>query len=513
VKSAEQGTTIFAKRDVGPEEEATGVAQHKAEFLTCRSFCYSSSMKHHSAMYSLLLFLVIGCKNNSSGNNDVAGSGGTVVDGGGGSTTDGSGGDGGGPAGDVYLHVEIEGDGLGSVEFGGVCADRICSRLVEVGESITLTPEAGKNSTFVGFSAEDCGATECTIVVIEATSITARFDMNHNVAFLTSVGYSGGQIGGLGGADELCADLADAAGFGDHGWKAWLSSSEEDAIERIPASARGWVRPDGLPAFDTLEEAVAGQLFYPLLVSENRELIDGAEVWTGTGTDGAVYPGGDDFTCSDWTSDSGEGQTGRAHSTSQLWATFIPLACEFPKGFYCLGTDRDEPVSVTEETGRIAFLSSAAFDAATGLTGADELCQNEADDATLPGTYRAFLATEETPAADRFDLEGDPWVRVDGLVWLDDPTKLNELSGAATPLNVRADGSAETGQELIYVFTGGTGTFGTGETATCDDWTANTDPAAAIMGGAQLAGSHSFTCCSGSCSNEFFPHHVYCLEE
>jgi hypothetical protein len=64
--------------------------------------------------------------------------------------------------------------------------------------------------------------------------------------FVTSVGAgNGGDLGGLAGADRKCQELATAVGVGNKTWKAYLSSSTENARDRIGAgpwrNARGVV--------------------------------------------------------------------------------------------------------------------------------------------------------------------------------------------------------------------------------------------------------------------------------
>ncbi|MGC1489308.1 MAG: hypothetical protein WA784_16120, partial [Albidovulum sp.] len=46
---------------------------------------------------------------------------------------------------------------------------------------------------------------------------------------------NGGDFGGLAGADAHCAALAEAAGVGAKTWRAYLSSSTENARDRIGA--------------------------------------------------------------------------------------------------------------------------------------------------------------------------------------------------------------------------------------------------------------------------------------
>jgi len=79
-----------------------------------------------------------------------------------------------------------------------------------------------------------------------------------NIAFVTSAKYVGGQFGGLDAADKECARLALAARLPGT-YKAWLSTSTEDAIDRL-GSARGWVRVDGKPFADERKEIIEGDL-------------------------------------------------------------------------------------------------------------------------------------------------------------------------------------------------------------------------------------------------------------
>ena len=55
---------------------------------------------------------------------------------------------------------------------------------------------------------------------------------------------SGGDLGGLEGADAHCAALAEAAGVAGRTWAAYLSTSEVDARDRIGAGP--WVNAAGV---------------------------------------------------------------------------------------------------------------------------------------------------------------------------------------------------------------------------------------------------------------------------
>lgn len=88
-----------------------------------------------------------------------------------------------------------------------------------------------------------------------------------NIAFVTSTTYNG-DLGGLAGADQKCQALAEAAGLPANVYKAWLSTSNENAKDRL-GSARGWVRKDGKPFADTVADIVSGKIFHPLRIDEN----------------------------------------------------------------------------------------------------------------------------------------------------------------------------------------------------------------------------------------------------
>lgn len=63
-----------------------------------------------------------------------------------------------------------------------------------------------------------------------------------------------------------------------------------------------------------------------------------------------------------------------------------------------------------------AFVTSQSFHGDLGgLSGADQLCQNEAAQAGLSGSFKALLASSDTRAASRFSVGSRPWVRPDGV--------------------------------------------------------------------------------------------------
>ncbi|MGB7262652.1 MAG: hypothetical protein WBC68_11335 [Albidovulum sp.] len=123
---------------------------------------------------------------------------------------------------------------------------------------------------------------------------------------------NGGDFGGLAGADAHCAALAEAAGVGAKTWHAYLSSSAENARDRIGAGP--WVNAKG----EVIAESVDGlhgdnNLTKDTALNELGEVVNGRgdspnrhDILTGSNPDGTVAEG---MTCEDWTS-SGDDTAG-----------------------------------------------------------------------------------------------------------------------------------------------------------------------------------------------------------
>lgn len=134
--------------------------------------------------------------------------------------------------------------------------------------------------------------------------------------FVTSVGSGavGGNLGGLVGADQTCQTLAMAAGQGACTWRAYLSTTDEDARDRIGEgpwmNAAGDVVAADLTALHT-DGVSNGKPMH--MMDENGASIPAAEhdILTGSEEDGTVTDGG---TCADWTSDGGNDGARVGHS-------------------------------------------------------------------------------------------------------------------------------------------------------------------------------------------------------
>jgi hypothetical protein len=72
------------------------------------------------------------------------------------------------------------------------------------------------------------------MAALATMGVTAQAQDTGMSFFITSAGPGdGGNLGGLGGADAHCQKLAEAAGAGGKTWRAYLSTSTENARDRI----------------------------------------------------------------------------------------------------------------------------------------------------------------------------------------------------------------------------------------------------------------------------------------
>lgn len=144
--------------------------------------------------------------------------------------------------------------------------------------------------------------------------------------FITSVGSgNGGNLGGLVGADNHCAKLAETAGSKGKEWKAYLSTQLEgkrgiSARDRIGNGP--WYNAKGTMIAKDLDQLhLNPNIIKTTALDENGELVNGRgdkpnrhDILTGTMMDGTAYFPSvkEDRTCSNWTSSS-EGSASVGH--------------------------------------------------------------------------------------------------------------------------------------------------------------------------------------------------------
>lgn len=129
--------------------------------------------------------------------------------------------------------------------------------------------------------------------------------------FITSAGPGdGANLGGLKGADAHCQALATSAGAGGKTWRAYLSSAEENARDRIGNGP--WYNAKGVLIAGDLAvlHSDANRINKQTGLTEKGAVVNGRgdkpnrhDILTGSDPDGMLAAG---KTCGDWTN-SGEG--------------------------------------------------------------------------------------------------------------------------------------------------------------------------------------------------------------
>lgn len=136
--------------------------------------------------------------------------------------------------------------------------------------------------------------------------------------FVTSVGSGkGADLGGLAGADAHCTSLAEAAGVTGKTWRAYLSTSDTNAKDRIGSGP--WYNAKGEKIADDVAalHGDANGLTKQTALNEKGEVINGRgdtpnrhDILTGSLPDGTKS----EQTCGDWSLSGAEGAALVGHS-------------------------------------------------------------------------------------------------------------------------------------------------------------------------------------------------------
>lgn len=135
---------------------------------------------------------------------------------------------------------------------------------------------------------------------------------------------SGGDLGGLEGADAHCQSLAQAAGIGGKTWRAYLSTSTTDARDRIGDGP--WYNVEGVMIAEDVEQLHGeNDLTNETAIDENGDTpgylrtVDGEvqrpdtlahDILTGTNEDGTA----NEATCNDWSDGTSAAQAMLGHA-------------------------------------------------------------------------------------------------------------------------------------------------------------------------------------------------------
>jgi hypothetical protein len=148
--------------------------------------------------------------------------------------------------------------------------------------------------------------------VAGATLVPAQAQDTSLSFFITSVGSGkGADLGGLDGADAHCARLAEAAGVNGKTWRAYLSTDQVNARDRIGTGP--WFNAKGVKIADDVASlhSDANGINKETGLTEKGEVVKGRgdqpnehDILTGTKADGTVDGTN---TCSNWTTSGAEG--------------------------------------------------------------------------------------------------------------------------------------------------------------------------------------------------------------
>lgn len=169
------------------------------------------------------------------------------------------------------------------------------------------------------------------------------------MAFVSSVAYTGGQLGGVEGAHLRCQLLAGLAGLDNatH-FKAILSDADWSPLIGFSGGELPLVRRDGVRVADRWSDLLELGPENGVVADEFGEIWLYERVWTGTA------PGGDLFdqaqTCASWTSSSpvDKGRGGRTGvdptdpqewmqwKTQKQWLSEATSGCHYKRRIYCV---------------------------------------------------------------------------------------------------------------------------------------------------------------------------------
>jgi hypothetical protein len=264
----------------------------------------------------------------------------------------------------------------------------------------------GSNSFFTGWTGACSNSNRDCVVTMNLNRVAAaNFNpMTNNLIFTSSRVYGGGAgIGGVATADSQCNTLATTAGINTmagNGYQAWISSSASNVLTRLGSSARGWVRMDGKPVFDSQAQIAARQLWHPINRDENGARI-AIDPYAATGTQGNGNTSAQ--TCADWTSAAtGQfGTFGNANNGPSAWTAENNFGCAFPLRLYCMGKTKTVALSPAPfgGTAKFAFVTNGTLapDTLPGPPEFDALCNSEKPAGS--GAFKAWIAASGFTAA------------------------------------------------------------------------------------------------------------------
>ena len=162
------------------------------------------------------------------------------------------------------------------------------------------------------------------VAIAAVAAFPASTQDNAMSFFITSAGPGdGANLGGLEGADQRCAMLATAAGSSGKTWRAYLSTDGSGGVSARDRIGSGpWFNASGVQIAGSVDELHYSNaaLTKETQLNEKGEITNGRgddpnrhDILTGSQLDGSRFTDGNDHTCSNWTSNAGDGSAQVGH--------------------------------------------------------------------------------------------------------------------------------------------------------------------------------------------------------
>lgn len=395
---------------------------------------------------------------------------------------------------------------MAPAEFAGVCVGASGSTGPASADSTSMSTSAPTSMSTTGAEStssesSSSGAFEWTSSSTgETSSSTGETPPQPNVVFVAST-FISTNLGAVdvAQADAQCNTLAAAEGLRGE-FVAWLPDGNLTAAQRL-GTARGWVRPDGMPFVDRVADLAESRIFYPPVLDEAGTEVRTRRVLTGTRVNGDAG-----FDCSGWQAVDDLMTVGSPGATAPSWTDDAGIACDATEtlSVYCFGIDATVPVSFEPQPGRRAFTTDTPVPGDVGLDQMDALCSSNALAAGLPGSFLAVVATSTDSALSRFDTTGEPWVNMSGVPLSDTALSVEVAAHLDVSAGLTAGGDLVSGGSSYWTGASDVTEVG-GET--CDDWTSTT------AGGRRFPLDQSTNWFQGFSTGCATPQHVLCFEE
>lgn len=179
--------------------------------------------------------------------------------------------------------------------------------------------------------------------------------------FVTSTGPGdGANLGGLGGADAHCSQLAEAVGSTGRSWRAYLSTEGSHARDRIGAGPWHNIKGDLIATDAASLHSIANRISRHTALTETGAMINGRgmppirhDILTGSNADGTYAEG---LSCGDWTL-NGAGAAMTGHS-DRLGRDGVPTATSWNAAHPSAGCSQQD----LETTGGAGYFYCFAAD-------------------------------------------------------------------------------------------------------------------------------------------------------